>query len=124
MTFIIGIAGRMRTGKSSLARMIEYYLSHTHTTMTFSFAEAVRQEVANALWPNYGSAEARYFLTLKEDEHKESVRPLLQALGQAKRQMVDEDYWIYAVCDSIARQKETSIAIIDDVRHQDRKSVV
>lgn len=117
MTLVIGIAGRMRTGKSSLAGLIEHYLSHTHTTMTFSFAETVRQEVANALWPNHGSAEARYFLALKEDEHKESVRPLLQALGQAKRQMVQEDYWVDAVQDSINRQSETSIAIIDDVRH-------
>ena len=117
MIFIIGIAGRMRTGKSSLARLLEEYLSHTHTTMTFSFAEAVRQEVANALWPNHGSAEARYFLSLKEAEHKESVRPLLQALGQAKREMVDDGYWIDALRDSVNRQRETSIAIIDDVRH-------
>tara|TARA_Y100000004_G_scaffold143919_1_gene163879 strand:- start:408 stop:1016 length:609 start_codon:yes stop_codon:yes gene_type:complete len=117
MTFIIGIAGRMRTGKSSLANLIEEYLSHTHTTMTFSFAEAVRQEVAEVIWSHKGSAEARFFLDMKEAEHKESVRPLLQALGQAKREMVDEDYWIDAVSDSINRQGETSIAIIDDVRH-------
>lgn len=117
MTFIIGIAGRMRTGKSSLAEYLEAYLSHTHTTMTFSFAEAVRQEVAEALWPKSGSAEARYLLDLKESEHKESVRPLLQALGQAKREMVNVDYWVDAVEDAINRQGETSIAIIDDVRH-------
>jgi len=117
MTLIIGIAGRMRTGKSSLAQLLEEYLSHTHTTMTFSFAEAVRQEVAESIWSDKGSAEARFFLDMKEAEHKESVRPLLQALGQAKRQMVDEDYWIDAVRDSINRQNETSIAIIDDVRH-------
>lgn len=117
MTFIIGIAGRMRTGKSSLAEYLEHYLEQTHTTMTFSFAEAVRQEVAEALWPKSRSSEARYLLSLKEDQHKESVRPLLQALGQAKRQMIDEDYWVGAVENAINRQGETSIAIIDDVRH-------
>jgi len=117
MTFIIGIAGRMRTGKSSLAEYLEHYLEQTHTTMTFSFAEAVRQEVAEALWPKSGSPEARFLLEVKEAAHKESVRPLLQALGQAKRQMVFEDYWVDAVEDAINRQGETSIAIIDDVRH-------
>tara|TARA_X000001382_G_scaffold129506_1_gene121700 strand:- start:5747 stop:6355 length:609 start_codon:yes stop_codon:yes gene_type:complete len=117
MTLIIGIAGRMRTGKSSLAQLLEEYLSQTHTTMTFSFAEAVRQEVAQSIWSKHRKMEARYMLSRHESEHKESVRPLLQALGQAKRQMVDEDYWVDAVQDSINRQGETSIAIIDDVRH-------
>ena len=117
MTFIIGIAGRMRTGKSSLAEYLEHYHEQTQTTMTFSFAEAVRQEVAEAIWPKSGSAEARFLLEVKEAAHKESVRPLLQALGQAKRQMVDEDYWFDAMWHSINRQGETSIAIIDDVRH-------
>lgn len=117
MSFIIGIAGRMRTGKSSLARLLEEYLSHTHTTMTFSFAEAVRQEVAEAIWSDRGSAEARFFLDIKESEHKDSVRPLLQALGQAKRQMVDEDYWVEEMQNAIERQRGISIAIIDDVRH-------
>jgi len=117
MTFIIGIAGRMRTGKSTLAQILETYLSRTHTTMTFSFAEAVRQEVSEVIWTHKGSAEARFLLEVKEAAHKESVRPLLQALGQAKRQMVDEDYWVDRVQDSINRQGETSVAIIDDVRH-------
>lgn len=117
MTLVIGIAGRMRTGKSSLAELLEEYLGQTHTTMTFSFAEALRQEVAEAVWSDKGSAEARFMLEVSEVAHKESVRPLLQALGQAKRQMVDEDYWVDRVHDSIDRQGETSIAIIDDVRH-------
>jgi len=117
MTLVIGIAGRMRTGKSSLAEYLEDYLSHTHTTMTFSFAEAVRQEVAEIIWQHHGSAEARYFLDAKEAEHKESVRPLLQALGQAKRQMLHEDYWVVEMQNAIHRQRETAIAIIDDVRH-------
>jgi deoxyadenosine/deoxycytidine kinase len=117
MTLVIGIAGRMRTGKSSLAEYLEHYLEQTHTTMTFSFAEAVRQEAAMALWQHHGYAEARYMLSRHESEHKESVRPLLQALGQAKRQMVDDDYWIVEMKNAIHRQRETSIAIIDDVRH-------
>lgn len=114
---IIGIAGRMRTGKSTLAEYLEHYLSQRQTTMTFSFAEAVRQEVAEAIWNNHGKVEARYMLSRYESDHKESVRPLLQALGQAKREMVHSHYWVNRLEDAIHYQKETQIVIIDDVRH-------
>ena len=118
MTLVIGIAGRMRTGKTSLAQLLSEYLLQTHKTTTISFAEAVRVEVAKAIWPSKDKSEGRYMLSLREQEHKESVRPLLQALGQAKRQMVDEDYWVKKVETEI-RCKWTAhdIAIIDDVRH-------
>ena len=51
MTLLIGIAGRMRTGKSSLANLIQEWLANDDNKICIdSFAEALRQELAEMLW--------------------------------------------------------------------------
>ena len=117
MTLIIGIAGRMRTGKSSLAKLIrEMFQTDIDAIVHIdSFAHALRKEVAEALFKNTHSPSAQFLLAQKEEQDKSAIRPLLQAFGQAKRDLVFPDYWIYELEQNIPQGID--VLIIDDVRH-------
>ena len=109
---VIGIAGSMRSGKTTLANMI----AQTYNIPVVSFAESLRYEVAQAYFPKQGKAEARFMWSLLEEKDKSLTRPLLQAWGQAKRDLRYPDYW----CDRLfeyMEKKGIEFAVCDDVRH-------
>ena len=115
MTVVIGLAGQMRSGKSSIARL----LSEQMGWPVLSFAEALRDELALA-WFGKGKdrATSRFFLAQLEDYDKAAVRPLLQAWGESKRKLIHRDYWVDALAQRIANTiPEPEVVIIDDVRH-------
>jgi hypothetical protein len=112
MTFYIGIAGQMKTGKSSLAEVLQAL----YKVEVLSFAEPLRWEVAQAFYHKQEKSNARYLWSVLEEEDKELCRPLLQAWGQAKRDLVDEDYWVSRLRTFVER-KGLDVVIIDDVRH-------
>ena len=91
---IIGILGQMRTGKSTLARRI---MDEYGAEMIYSFAEPLRKECAVLLFPETSHEIARMRLAEVERVTKPLVRPLLQAVGESKRRIVDRDYWVNAV---------------------------
>ncbi len=112
---IIGIAGQMRTGKSTLAQMLMREMFADRTVQIKSFAEELRKEVAEAIFSHKQKHIAHFLFAEKETENKSAIRPLLQAFGQAKRDLVDEDYWV----DALVRNRiPTDVLIIDDVRHK------
>ena len=113
MTVVIGIAGSMRSGKTSLASKI----AHTYNIPVVSFAESLRYEVAQAFFPKQGKAEARYMWSLLEGKDKTLTRPLLQAWGQAKRDLRYADYWCERMFEYMER-KGIKFAVCDDVRHE------
>ena len=127
MTLLIGIAGRMRTGKSTLATLLaqklEEYGGVGVQICINSFAESLRQEISEMIWSNVDSASARYLLSVHEEEHKESIRPLLQAWGQAKRDIIHIDYWVNALSKSVKR-RGCDFTIIDDVRHSNEADYI
>ena len=123
MTLLIGIAGRMRTGKSSLANLIQEWLANDDNKICIdSFAEALRQELAEMLWDK-PPAEARFMLHRYETQDKTSIRPLLQAWGQAKRDLITSDYWVDVLRKNV-QNKGCDIAIIDDVRHHNEADYI
>jgi dephospho-CoA kinase len=113
MATIIGIAGNMRSGKSALAQR----LSIEYDIPIVSYAEALRQEVAQAFFPKQGRQEARHLWNLLEEEDKTLTRPMLQAWGEGRRQLVRQTYWIDRLNKYVAR-KGYDIVIVDDVRHE------
>lgn len=127
MTLLIGIAGRMRTGKSTLAVMLRSRLLNRfhkdNIVCIESFAEALRQEVAEIIWKKLDPTSARYLLSVHEDEHKESIRPLLQAWGQAKRDLLHIDYWVDALSKTVS-MRSCDFCIVDDVRHQNEADYI
>ena len=117
---IIGIHGRMRTGKSELARLIKahYEGDFSHVRIA-SFANRLRQECAEMMFPLHGKEGARRIWDVHEDSHKESMRPMLQAVGQAKRMLINTDYWVHALAeDNPDYGNHSTLLIIDDVRHE------
>ena len=113
MTVVIGLAGTMRSGKSTLAKEIAL----AYDIPIVSFAESLRMEVAQAFYPKRGMSEARFWWSRLEGIDKTLTRPILQAWGQAKRDFFDEDYWVERMFDYMKR-KGMDFAICDDVRHE------
>ena len=113
MTVIIGLAGRMRTGKSTLAHL----LSQQFDWPVFSFAEALRDELSVA-WFRKDRGTSRFFWNQAEQRGKAAIRPLLQAWGQGRRDLLHPDYWIEQMWLRIRTSiPKPDIAIVDDVRH-------
>lgn len=113
MTVVIGIAGTMRSGKSTLAKE----LALSWDLPIVSFAESLRMEVAQAFYPKKQRTDARFWWSRLEGIDKTLTRPILQAWGQAKRDFFDEDYWVDRMFDYMKR-KGMDFAICDDVRHE------
>lgn len=117
METIVGIAGMMRTGKTSLARMIR----DEYGGRIDSFADALRQELAEALFPGDLEAIARMRYDEIEARDKSLVRPLLQTWGRFRRAQ-DIHYWVRRMhhkwIDSGDLKENGGLLIIDDVRHQ------
>ena len=112
---IIGIAGRMRSGKTTLAKvLVEQYGFHKS-----SFAGAVRDEVADAMFK--GRVNAREQLLLAEVRDKNAVRPILQAWGEGKRNLIHPDYWIWKMFEESAHH---DLVVVDDVRYPNEVSAI
>jgi dephospho-CoA kinase len=110
---VIGIAGSMRSGKTTLATMI----AQTYDIPVVSFAESLRMEVSQAYFPKKAKTDARFLWSLLEEQDKSLTRPLLQAWGQAKRDLRDPDYWCERLFHYMER-KGIPLAVCDDVRHR------
>lgn len=112
MTRLIGIAGPMKTGKSTLAAR----LSQVFDLPVVSYAEAVRQEVSQAFFHKQQRAEARFLWDALESADKSLTRPILQAWGQGKRDLIGPDYWVNRLQEYVEKRGYEA-AIVDDVRY-------
>lgn len=125
---LIGLAGRMGSGKDTIAAMLA-----PHGYERFGFADALRDEVAEALragdyvMPDCltGEAlEAWSMATVAEVYRKPTsprMRALLQQWGTEYRRGQDPDYWT-----GIMRERLETVeaAVISDVRFPDEAALV
>lgn len=109
-TKIIGISGRMRSGKTTLAERLR---EHFDKSQIYSFADAVKREVAGAICSD-AEMRKRWDEILSED--KEQLRALLQGWGNTKRLLYGEDYWLKKTFEAIDLCGY-DVVIIDDVRY-------
>lgn len=116
---LIGIAGKMKSGKSSLAQAI----STKHNIPTLSFAESLRMEVAQAFFNKMSKTDARYLWSVLEEQDKTLTRPILQAWGEGRRTLHNQDYWVDRLM-SYIRRKSIVSAVIDDVRHVNEAQMI
>ena len=58
-----------------------------------------------------------------EEVDKTKTRPILQAWGQAKRDLRDVDYWVNRMFEYMKR-KGITLAICDDVRHANEAQAI
>lgn len=109
-TIIIGISGKMRSGKTTLAHRLK---EHFDNSQVYSFADAVRREVASAICDTAEERKAWDSLLIND---KEKARILLQGWGGTKRVLFGKDYWLKKTFDAI-NLCGYDIVIIDDVRY-------
>jgi hypothetical protein len=102
--WIIGISGKRRSGKTTLAK----YLETHHGAHKLSFADPLRRELALLGYPED---------VLHSKPTPDAIRALMIAHGQARR-FYDPDYWVrkaFNHLDGLTRLG-AEIAVIDDVR--------
>lgn len=104
---LIGISGKAKTGKNTLAEYIAEILHEKYniTSCQLSFADALKDEVAKAT----GATRASI------DLNKEIYRPLLQGWGTWRRNMYN-DYWVQKVLAKLLKINDIRVAMITDVR--------
>lgn len=107
---LVGIAGKLRSGKSTLANKLAY----NNNMQVLSFATLVRKEVAKAFFPQHADPLAQWMAL--ESSNKAAVRPILQAWGHGKRVLLMGDYWVNEL-DKQARKQKCEVVFIDDVRY-------
>ena len=107
---LVGIAGKLRSGKSTLATQLAY----NNNMKVLSFATLVRKEVAKSFFPQHSDPLAEWMAL--ESSNKAAVRPILQAWGHGKRVLLWDDYWVNEL-DKQAQRHKCEVIFIDDVRY-------
>jgi Phosphomevalonate kinase len=101
---LLGISGKKRSGKNTVASYVS--LLTNQTTEEFAFAQDLKLELATLMKVKVSDIEL----------NKELYRPLLQALGEFRRKNNGEDYWINK-CFRRVLMSNAEVCIITDVRY-------
>ena len=114
MTRLIGIAGPMRSGKSSIATFLTAWEGGA---IVIPMAGCVREEAAFLFFGKHKSPKAEW--DALELVRKDACRPILQAIGHGKRNLINEDYWVDAWNRRYNRLRSYSdaLVVVDDVRY-------
>lgn len=108
---LIGISGKKRTGKNTVARLIGTLTSQT--VEEFSFAQDLKLELARMLSIKATDIESQ----------KDLYRPLLQALGVYRRKFNGENYWIEK-CFRRILFSNAGVCIVTDCRFKNEVEAV
>ena len=122
MIEIIGIIGRMRSGKTTFAAKLNHVLGYE----VMAFGEYVRRELAEAWFAPLGGSDIGTFRDgwgELEQDWKAELRPLLQAWGHGRRCLVDEDYWVDALFEEAEKFGHSRI-VIGDVRYPNEMKAI
>jgi hypothetical protein len=119
---IIGISGRKHSGKDTVAQYLSHFFNkHEHQIIKIAFADALKQEIASAIYKiDLSKVDAKYLMTVKYiNDNKDIFRPLMQGWGDFRRKLFSSDYWIKKMDEELlkySRQYPSVVAIIPDVR--------
>lgn len=114
---IIGIVGKKRHGKDTLAKFIEEALRRRNPAagiVIAHWADPLKDEVARATGVTPGKIEA----------NKSLFRPILQWWGAEFRRGQDEDYWIKRMGDKIKDAEGVDFMIVPDTRFLNEASTI
>ena len=102
---LIGLSGKKRTGKNTVASLIKTLTNQT--VEEFAFAQDLKLELALMLKVKVSDIESA----------KELYRPLLQALGCFRREFNGKDYWVNK-CFKRILYSNADVCIITDIRFE------
>lgn len=108
---IIGIAGKMRSGKTTLAN----HLVKRFGFKRLSFGKEVKREVARGMGMSLAALEAM------EKTNKEDMRIVYQAWGEMRRKISGQGYWVTKVVEQFNSYDKI---VIDDVRYPNELSAI
>ena len=123
--YIIGISGKIGTGKTTLAGHLQVLLARELFVVEhFSFGGALKREVSRVfgaslvdLYSQEGKAKSCTF-EIDGLERTMTLRQLLQWYGTEYTRAQCPHYWVDRLSEEIA-QSDCRVAIIDDVRFED-----
>ena len=105
-SIIIGLAGRKRAGKSTVAaRLIEMAKEMGLTPIRIGFADPLKAEAAKIFGP-------------VTEENKATLRPVLQAVGAVMKELKGNDVWLNRLVESWQAYEQAgyNMLVVDDVR--------
>lgn len=105
-SIIIGLAGRKRAGKSTVAaRLTELAKEMGLTPIRIGFADPLKAETAKIFGP-------------VTEDNKAILRPVLQAVGTAMKELKGEDVWLKRLIESwqVYQKAGYNMLVVDDVR--------
>jgi hypothetical protein len=102
---LIGISGKKRTGKNTVASLIKSITNQTFEE--FALAQDLKLELATLLKIKVSDIETS----------KELYRPLLQALGCFRREFNGQDYWVNK-CFRRIYHSNADVRVITDIRFE------
>lgn len=112
---IIGISGKKRSGKDTVADMLQMFIPKT---IKYHFATPLKREVAMAM-----NVSVEYI-----DQHKDNFRKILQGYGTDYRRMLfGDDYWVnkmQTALSVISTNGSINNIIIPDVRFKNEYEFV
>jgi len=102
---IIGICGKMHSGKSTFARYLRNELPNSQIV---SLATPIKELAHSITSPRNGN----------DANDKEKIRPLYQAIGETMKQLYGQNYWLNIFEHNYARyfDDNKNHIIIDDIR--------
>jgi hypothetical protein len=102
---IIGISGKKRTGKTTVANYIQTL--HPNRVFIMSFADALKDEVCEAM------GITKKFM----EDNKDDFRLILQGWGtNFRRKHSGDDYWLRKYLTKLLNLPPTAIVVTPDVR--------
>ena len=109
---IIGISGKKRAGKDTVADIL--YVLHSNS-VRYYFAQPLKLEVARAC-----GVSVEYI-----NEHKDNFRLILQGWGtNFRRELYDKNYWIKKMEVAISNLERYDNILIPDVRFKNEYVMV
>ena len=108
---ILGIAGKMRSGKTTLAN----HLVKRFGFKKLSFATEVKREVARGLGMSLDGLEKL------EITNKEDMRSVYQSWAEMRRSISGKGYWIAKIVEQFSDYDKI---VIDDVRYPNELSAI
>ena len=110
---IIGISGKMGSGKSTVGNIFnEYFSSIGLKSICISFADSLKRDVEN-------------FLKVPIDKNIPGIRQILQGYGQACKHVYGEDYWIKRLDEKRTKELfDYKVIIISDLRFKNEEQYI